>query len=188
MRPENDCTVLFASWSAAICLYCNIESFHVDIAVLLPRRSCVHPAMDRKVIRSCWHGVPVVNSTIPPCACIIFPNHAHHCLVAFYTCTRSAACASAHIENQSGAGRQLVAFVFTVPPQWMIPSRPCPALNPLCSPFHQGRSAATSVIRQSELNIVEVQDVTPIPHNGPRPKKFRRRKRGVTRRLKAIRY
>jgi small subunit ribosomal protein S11 len=56
------------------------------------------------------------------------------------------------------------------------------------SGFAVGRSAATSVIRQSELNIVEVQDVTPIPHNGPRPKKFRRRKRGVTRRLKAIRY
>lgn len=37
-----------------------------------------------------------------------------------------------------------------------------------------GRDAALRVLRASDLNISLIADVTPIPHNGPRPKKRRR--------------
>mmetsp|Transcript_71511 Transcript_71511/g.125825 ORF Transcript_71511/g.125825 Transcript_71511/m.125825 type:complete len:227 (-) Transcript_71511:224-904(-) len=56
------------------------------------------------------------------------------------------------------------------------------------SGFATGRAAALTGLRQSDLNILEVHDVTPIPHNGPRPKRQRHRKRGVTRKLKQVRY
>jgi len=55
------------------------------------------------------------------------------------------------------------------------------------SGFAPGRAGALSGLRTTGLNIVELQDVTPIPQNGPRPKKMRRRKRGVGIRLKMIR-
>ncbi|SRR4030042_588659 len=37
-----------------------------------------------------------------------------------------------------------------------------------------GREAAVRALRGSELNIRAIADVTPIPHNGPRPRKKRR--------------
>ena len=37
-----------------------------------------------------------------------------------------------------------------------------------------GREAALRAIRNSGLSITMIADVTPIPHNGPRPKKKRR--------------
>jgi len=37
-----------------------------------------------------------------------------------------------------------------------------------------GRDAALRVIKASKLKISLIADVTPIPHNGPRPKKKRR--------------
>jgi len=37
-----------------------------------------------------------------------------------------------------------------------------------------GRDAALRVLRGSGLKIALIADVTPIPHNGPRPKKRRR--------------
>ena len=37
-----------------------------------------------------------------------------------------------------------------------------------------GRDAVIKVIRVSGLNIKSIADVTPIPHNGPRPSKRRR--------------
>jgi len=37
-----------------------------------------------------------------------------------------------------------------------------------------GRDAALRAIRSSGLRMVLIADVTPIPHNGPRPKKKRR--------------
>lgn len=37
-----------------------------------------------------------------------------------------------------------------------------------------GRDAALRAIRASGVKIVLIADVTPIPHNGPRPKKKRR--------------
>ena len=39
-----------------------------------------------------------------------------------------------------------------------------------------GRDAALRAIRSSGLRMVLIADVTPIPHNGPRPKKRRRGK------------
>lgn len=37
-----------------------------------------------------------------------------------------------------------------------------------------GRDAAIKALRGAGLNITMIADVTPIPHNGPRPKKRRR--------------
>ena len=37
-----------------------------------------------------------------------------------------------------------------------------------------GRDAAVRAIASSGLNITKIKDTTPIPHNGPRPKKPRR--------------
>ena len=37
-----------------------------------------------------------------------------------------------------------------------------------------GRDAAIRALRGAGVNIVMIADVTPIPHNGPRPKKRRR--------------
>lgn len=37
-----------------------------------------------------------------------------------------------------------------------------------------GREAAVRALRNSGLNIRSIADVTPIPHNGPRPRKRRR--------------
>lgn len=37
-----------------------------------------------------------------------------------------------------------------------------------------GRDAALKAIKNSGLSINQIADVTPIPHNGPRPKKKRR--------------
>lgn len=37
-----------------------------------------------------------------------------------------------------------------------------------------GREAALRAIRNSGLSITMIADITPIPHNGPRPKKKRR--------------
>lgn len=37
-----------------------------------------------------------------------------------------------------------------------------------------GRDAAIRALRNAGLNITMIADVTPIPHNGPRPKKRRR--------------
>ena len=37
-----------------------------------------------------------------------------------------------------------------------------------------GRDAALRAIRAADLKISMIADVTPIPHNGPRPKKARR--------------
>ena len=37
-----------------------------------------------------------------------------------------------------------------------------------------GRDAALRAIRAAGLKIAMIADVTPIPHNGPRPKKKRR--------------
>lgn len=37
-----------------------------------------------------------------------------------------------------------------------------------------GRDAALRAIRAAGLKILSISDVTPIPHNGPRPKKKRR--------------
>lgn len=37
-----------------------------------------------------------------------------------------------------------------------------------------GRDAALRAIRATGVKIVQIADVTPIPHNGPRPKKKRR--------------
>ena len=37
-----------------------------------------------------------------------------------------------------------------------------------------GREAAIRALRGSGLNIKVIADVTPIPHNGPRPRKKRR--------------
>lgn len=37
-----------------------------------------------------------------------------------------------------------------------------------------GRDAALRAIRNSNLSISMIADITPIPHNGPRPKKKRR--------------
>ncbi len=38
----------------------------------------------------------------------------------------------------------------------------------------QGREAALRALANRGVNIVAIKDVTPIPHNGPRPKKPRR--------------
>jgi len=38
----------------------------------------------------------------------------------------------------------------------------------------RGRDAAVRTLAGRGLNIVSLRDVTPIPHNGPRPKKVRR--------------
>lgn len=37
-----------------------------------------------------------------------------------------------------------------------------------------GRDAALRALRANGFNIVSIADVTPLPHNGPRPKKRRR--------------
>ena len=37
-----------------------------------------------------------------------------------------------------------------------------------------GRTSALRAIRSTDLKISQIADVTPIPHNGPRPKKKRR--------------
>jgi small subunit ribosomal protein S11 len=37
-----------------------------------------------------------------------------------------------------------------------------------------GRDAALRAVRNSGMSIVMIADITPIPHNGPRPKKRRR--------------
>lgn len=37
-----------------------------------------------------------------------------------------------------------------------------------------GRDAALRALRAAGFNIVSIADVTPLPHNGPRPKKRRR--------------
>jgi len=37
-----------------------------------------------------------------------------------------------------------------------------------------GREAAVRALRNSGLNIKSIADITPIPHNGPRPRKRRR--------------
>lgn len=37
-----------------------------------------------------------------------------------------------------------------------------------------GRDAAIKALRSAGINITMIADVTPIPHNGPRPKKRRR--------------
>ncbi len=37
-----------------------------------------------------------------------------------------------------------------------------------------GRESAIRALASHGLNIVSIKDVTPIPHNGPRPKKIRR--------------
>jgi small subunit ribosomal protein S11 len=37
-----------------------------------------------------------------------------------------------------------------------------------------GRDAALKALRSTNLNMTQIADVTPIPHNGPRPKKQRR--------------
>lgn len=38
----------------------------------------------------------------------------------------------------------------------------------------QGRGAALRALATRDINIVSIADLTPIPHNGPRPKKPRR--------------
>lgn len=37
-----------------------------------------------------------------------------------------------------------------------------------------GRDGATRAIGQTGLTVTSIKDITPIPHNGPRPKKSRR--------------
>lgn len=37
-----------------------------------------------------------------------------------------------------------------------------------------GRDATIKALKSAEINIIMIADVTPIPHNGPRPKKKRR--------------
>ncbi|KKR22587.1 MAG: 30S ribosomal protein S11, partial [Candidatus Daviesbacteria bacterium GW2011_GWB1_39_5] len=37
-----------------------------------------------------------------------------------------------------------------------------------------GRDATIKALRSAGINITMIADVTPIPHNGPRPKKRRR--------------
>jgi small subunit ribosomal protein S11 len=37
-----------------------------------------------------------------------------------------------------------------------------------------GRDAALRAIRSAGINVTMIADITPIPHNGPRPKKKRR--------------
>ncbi len=44
----------------------------------------------------------------------------------------------------------------------------------LVSGIGSGRTAVLKVLASQNINIVSIKDITPIPHNGPRPKKVRR--------------
>lgn len=44
----------------------------------------------------------------------------------------------------------------------------------LVSGVGSGRDSAIRAVANQGLNIISIKDITPLPHNGPRPKKIRR--------------